>query len=200
MFLYVCKQIFCKLYEQITQDLLGLRLQNLQNIIFIWIGTYRKSNHTLQICISVLLNCCLYITSKFQLPLSLLSFIKTLLGSPIHALPSYIIPMPFYFVMFGYSDWLLNHNCLQCFDCSSRSIKMKFYFVLFSIHLSWWLLANIICAVSINVINNKAYLLESIFKTLFLNFLCSDTAYSNLIWYSELFFEDRFLQYIFHFE
>ena len=50
MFLYVCKQTFCKLYKYITREFLGLRMRDFQIIIFI--GTQTLSGD-FQICISV---------------------------------------------------------------------------------------------------------------------------------------------------
>ena len=42
MFLYVCEQTFHKLYGRTTREFLGLRMRNSEDIIFIWIETYRK--------------------------------------------------------------------------------------------------------------------------------------------------------------
>ena len=42
MFLYVYEQTFRKLYGRMTQKLLGLRMENFQQIVFIWIRKYRK--------------------------------------------------------------------------------------------------------------------------------------------------------------
>ena len=42
MFLYVCKETFCKFYGYITREFLGLRILIFQGIIFIWTRTYRE--------------------------------------------------------------------------------------------------------------------------------------------------------------
>ena len=42
MFLYVCKQTFCKFYGLITREFLGLKIWSFQGIIFIWTRTYSE--------------------------------------------------------------------------------------------------------------------------------------------------------------
>ena len=42
MFLYICKQAFCKLYGYITRESLELRMRIFQGIIFIWTRTYKE--------------------------------------------------------------------------------------------------------------------------------------------------------------
>ena len=42
MFLYVCKQTFCKIYRYITRQFLGIRMRNFQRTIFAWTWRYRE--------------------------------------------------------------------------------------------------------------------------------------------------------------